>query len=98
MQHVRHKRTQLTDAHLTGFRRSEPGEHETYDALKKSEKKIHQAFTDSTGLWITSAAGYGGELIGALTSTGGLAGITEIKRSLKRISRDRTRALLVLPL
>jgi hypothetical protein len=40
MQHVRHKRTQLTDAHLTGFRRSEPGEHETYDALKKSEKKF----------------------------------------------------------
>jgi hypothetical protein len=39
-----------------------------------------------------------GELIGALTSTGGLSGIIEIKRTLQRIGRDRTRALLVLPL
>jgi uncharacterized transporter YbjL len=35
------------------------------------------------------------ELTGALTSTGGLAGITEIKRTLQRISRARTRVLLV---
>jgi uncharacterized transporter YbjL len=39
-----------------------------------------------------------GKLIGAVTSTEGLAGITEIKRTLQRISRDRTRALIVLPL
>ncbi len=37
------------------------------------------------------------ELIGALTSTRASAWITEIKRTLQRISRDRTRALLVLP-
>ena len=36
-------------------------------------------------------------LIGALTSTEASAWITEIKRALQRISRDRTRALLVLP-